>query len=118
MKKIDEQLQDLLSTRDDVEVPVIEPNFYAEVWGSLRGENGLFFLFTWAGILLAAGGLIFCIVQMLRSTSLEQTLVFAAFAIMLNSAQIALKLWFNMRLNRLAVLKEIRQLRLQLALNE
>ncbi|MEL7312587.1 MAG: DUF6768 family protein [Pseudomonadota bacterium] len=117
MNPIDQQLQELLSTRDDVDVPVVEPNFYAEVWSSLRGENGAFFLFTWAGILLAGGGLIYCVIQMLRSTALEQTLVFAAFAIMLNSAQIALKLWFNMRLNRLAVLKEIRQLRLQLALN-
>lgn len=113
MSHLDQQLQDLLSTRDD-DVALPEPNFYKEVWASFSGENSAFMIWTWVGILLFGGGLIYCVVQIFRVESVRDLVFWMGFAIMLNSAQIALKLWYNMRLNRTAILKEIRRLRIEM----
>jgi hypothetical protein len=118
MNSIDEQLRELLSTRDDTDVPLNEGNYYREVWDSFKGESSAFFIFTWIGIIVFGGGLIYCIVLMFQAEDQRGLILAATLAIMLNSAQIALKLWYNMRLNRIAVLREIRRLRLEMAVDK
>ncbi|MEN7341977.1 MAG: DUF6768 family protein [Pseudomonadota bacterium] len=114
MSDIDSQLKALLDPKDGAPETLSEPNFYREVWESRHGEMGGMVLMTWAGIIAFGSGLIYCVYRMVKATDVESLVLFAAFAIMLNSAQIALKLWYNMRLNRTAILRELRRLRLDL----
>ena len=50
--------------------------------------------------------------MMFTAETTREQIIYAALAVMLNSAQIALKLWFNMQLNRVALSKKIRRLQL------
>ena len=92
---------------------VAEESYYREVIVSFRGDDSELHVLTWVCILIFSAGLIYCVIKLLLATIVEEQIVFGVFAIMLNSAQIALKLWFNMRLNRRAVISEIRNLQLQ-----
>jgi len=85
MSDFDKTLKELLSAEDEAYLAenLREKDFYSEVWGSLKGPGKGLYIMTWAGIM-----------------------------IMLNSAQIALKLWFNMRLNRQAIVTDIKRLQL------
>ncbi|MEL7298245.1 MAG: DUF6768 family protein [Pseudomonadota bacterium] len=112
MSDFDARLKSVLDADEDAPTVVREPNFYREVWESQHGDMRGMVLMTWAGILMFGSGLIYCVYRMFQETDLQTLVMFAAFAIMLNSAQIALKLWYNMRLNRTAILKELRRLRL------
>ncbi|MGB5346354.1 MAG: DUF6768 family protein [Woeseia sp.] len=116
MSNFDHKLRELLSDNESVSAfPAAEENYYREVMASFRGEGSELGVLTWVGILIFSAGLIYCVIRMLLATSVEEQVLFGVFAVMLNSAQIALKLWFNMRLNRRAIIREIRNLQLQLA---
>lgn len=116
MSNFDEKLKDLLSERDMSDAfPDAEEGYYREVLGSFRGEGSELRVWTWVGIIGFGAALIYCVVRFLQAATVEEQVLFGVFAVMLNSAQIALKLWFNMRLNRRAVIREIRQLQLQFA---
>ena len=116
MSNFDHKLRELLSDDELVSAfPVAEENYYREVMASFRGDGSELRVLTWVGILIFATGLIYCVINMFLATSVEEQLLFGVFAVMLNSAQIGLKLWFNMRLNRRAVIREIRNLQLQFA---
>lgn len=116
MNNLDSRLEQLLSEHETtLEAPQAEENYYKEVFASFRGDGSGMRLLTWAGILVFGGLLIYCVVQLLGAQTTREQILYGSFAIMLNSAQIALKLWFNMRLDRRAVVAEIRKLRLDLA---
>ncbi|MEO0574620.1 MAG: DUF6768 family protein [Pseudomonadota bacterium] len=115
MTNFDRKLHDLLAEHDEaLGMPEAEEGYYREVLSSFKGEGSELRVATWIGILFFGGWLIWCVIQFLRAESLQDQITYGVFAIMLNSAQIALKLWFNMRLNRRAVIREIRGVRLQL----
>lgn len=116
MSDLDSRLEQLLREHDStLEAPQAEENFYKEVLGSFRGEGSGMRIMTWVGILIFGGLLIYCVVQLVLAETTRDQILFGSFAVMLNSAQIALKLWFNMRLNRRAIVAEVRKLRLDLA---
>ena len=117
MSDFDERLRTALSAEDEkyLEDHLQEENYYLEVFSSLRGAGATMNILAWIGTLLAAGLLIFFLIQAFQAETTREQILFAALAVMLNSAQIALKLWTNMRLNRRALLLEIRKLRLELA---
>lgn len=114
MSDFDKTLKELLSAEDEAYLAenLREKDFYSEVWGSLKGPGKGLYIMTWAGIMVFAGGLIFCVWKMFQVQTTHELIFFSAFAIMLNSAQIALKLWFNMRLNRQAIVTDIKRLQL------
>lgn len=113
----DRKLAGLLSEDDSafIDAALKEPGYYTEAFDSLKGPGRGLFILTWAGIILAGVMLIYCIWQMFGADNLRSQILFATFAVMLNSAQIALKLWFNMRLNRQAMMREIKRLQLAIA---
>ena len=117
MSKFDTALKDLLSAEDEafIEDHIEETGFYAEVLGSLKGKGSAMHIFTWAGIMVFGAGLIFCFWKFFQVDTTRDQIMFAMLAVLLNSAQIALKLWFNMRLNRRAILREISRLHLAVA---
>ncbi len=116
MSDLDSRLEQLLSEHEStLEAPQAEENYYKEVLGSFHGDGSGMRLLTWAGIFVFGGLMIYCIVQLFGAETTRDQILFGVFAVMLNSAQIALKLWFNMRLNRRAVVAEVRKLRLDLA---
>ncbi len=116
MNEFDDQLRSAL--RDDdaalVPAPNKESGYYREVFSSLKGPDAAMNRLTWVGIFVASGLLIFFLISAFQAENVREQVLYAALAVMLNSAQIALKLWFNMRLNRRVVLHEIKQLRLQI----
>jgi len=117
MSDFDKTLKELLSAEDEAYLAenLKEKDFYSEVWGSLRGPGKGLYIMTWMGIFIFGFALIFCVWKMFQVQTTRELIFFSAFAIMLNSAQIALKLWFNMRINRHAIVTDIK--RLQLALS-
>lgn len=117
MSEFDKKLERLLSEEDEayIDEALHEPGFYGEVFGSLKGKGSGIYIMSWGGIFLFSAGLIYCIWKMFQATEIREVILFAAFAIMLNSAQIALKLWFNMRLNRQAMMRELKRLQLAMA---
>jgi hypothetical protein len=117
MSDFDKRLKQLLSEDDErfIANSLEETGFYSEVYGSLKGPGSAMHILTWAGIGVACMLLFYCIWQFFQAETVRDQILFAAGAIMLNTGQIALKLWFNMRLNRRAVLREIKRLHLAIA---
>ena len=114
MSDFDKTLNELLSAEDEAFLAenLKEKDFYGEVWGSLRGPGKGMYILTWIGIIAFGIGLIFCIWKLFQVQTTREMILFGTFAIMLNSAQIALKLWFNMRINRQAIVTDIKRLQL------
>lgn len=118
MPTVDKHIADLVNEDYNGDVPVTESSFYTEVFNSLRSPQSAMLKLSWVGILVFGGLLIFCIIQFFGAETTRDQILYASGAILLNSAQIALKIWFNMRLNRLAIMREIKALRLALAERE
>lgn len=114
MSDFDKALKELLSAEDEAFLAenLKEEDFYSEVWGSLKGPGKGLYILTWIGILAFSTGLIFCVWKLFQVQTTREMILFGSFAIMLNSAQIALKLWFNMRINRQAIVTDIKRLQL------
>lgn len=91
--------------------------YYNEAFESLSGPGKWLYRMTWAGIIIFGVGLIVCVWKMFGADNLRAQIIFASFAVMFNSAQIALKMWYNMRLNRQAIMREIKRLHLAVARN-
>lgn len=114
MSDFDRTLKDLLSAEDETFLAenLKEKEFYSEVWGSLKGPGKGMYIMTWMGIIAFGLGLLFCLWKLFHVQTTRELILFGVFAILLNSAQIALKLWFNMRINRQAIVTDIKRLQL------
>lgn len=114
---IHKNLKPLLSAEDEAFITqhLGEEHFYSEVLGTLKGPGRGIYIMTWMGILVFGVALIFCIWKLFQVQTTRELILFGTFAILLNSAQIALKLWFNMRINRRAIITEMKRLQLAIA---
>lgn len=114
MSDFDKTLKELLSVEDEAYLAdnLEEENFYSEAWGSLKGPGKAMYIMTWIGICIFGVGLIFCVWKLFQVQTTREMILFGTFAVLLNSAQIALKLWFNMRINRQAIVTDIKRLQL------
>ncbi len=117
MTDFDDRLRTALSAEDEKYVAdhLSEKGYYAEVLSSLKGPGSGMNILAWVGILVISAILIYCLVMAFQAETVRETILYATIAIMANSGQIAMKLWANMRLNRRAVMVELRKLRLELA---
>lgn len=117
MTNFDTELKALLSEEDEAFIgdAVDETGYYKYAWGSFRGQGAGMRIMAWAGILLWGGLTIWCLYMMFTADTLRAQINYGVLAVMLNSAQIALKLWFNMQLNRIALSRELRRLQLVVA---
>ena len=117
MTDFDTRLQTALSAEDEqyVDNHLNEKGYYAEVFSSLKGPGSGMVIMAWVGILVISAILIYCLVSAFQAETVRETILYAMIAIMANSGQIALKLWFNMRMNRRALMVELRKLRLEVA---
>jgi len=111
MSKFDEDLKALLSKEDDAFMADImdETGYYKTVFNSFKGQGSRLRIWAWVGIFVFASCLIFCVWKFIQAETVKEQIHFATFAILLNSAQIALKLWFNMQLNRRTISREIQR---------
>jgi hypothetical protein len=117
MSDFDTEMRTILSEADasfDGDT-IDETGYYKAALGSLRGQGSGMRVMAWGGILIFGTILIVSIWQMLVADTLRVQIIWGVFAILTNSAQIALKLWFNMQLNRRAISQEIRRLQLVVA---
>ena len=117
MSDFDERLRDLLRESDDAEIDksLGEANVVREVLGSLKGPESGVNIITWIGVAVFCGLLFFCIYKFFQAETVKMQIFYASGVILANAAQIALKLWFHMRLNRRELLREIRRLQLAIA---
>jgi hypothetical protein len=117
MSNFDTDLKSLLSEEDEAFIgdAVDETGYYQFAWSSFRGQGAGMRIMAWAGILLWCGLTIWCVYQMFTADTLRSQINYGVMAVMLNSAQIALKLWFNMQINRIALSRELRRLQLVVA---
>lgn len=117
MTDFDDRLSQLLSEEDAAFIgdTIDETGYYQYAWNSFRGPGSGMRVLAWAAILLFGGLTIFFVWQMFVAETTRLLIIYAALAIMCNSAQIAMKLWFNMQLNRGALSRELRRLQLLLA---
>jgi len=114
MSDFDKRLMELLSEEDEAYIAdaVDEQGYYTSVFKSLKGQGSGMRILSWVGIFIFSGLLLLAIWQFFQAVSVREQILFASLAVMLNSAQIALKLWFNMQLNRRAITQELRRLQL------
>lgn len=117
MTEFDDKMKDLLSEADAEFIgdTIDETGFYKSVLGSFRGQGSGMSIMAWSGIIVFGVVLLVSLWQMFVADSLRMQIIWGVFAILTNSAQIALKLWFNMQLNRRALSHEIRRLQLVVA---
>jgi len=114
MSNFDKRLMELLNEEDEAYIAdaVDEQGYYTSVFKSLKGQGSGMRILSWVGIFIFSGLLLLAIWQFFQAVSVREQILFASLAVMLNSAQIALKLWFNMQLNRRAITQELRRLQL------
>ena len=114
MSNFDKRLMELLNEEDEAYIAdaVDEQGYYTSVFKSLKGQGSGMRILSWIGIFIFSGLLLLAIWQFFQAVSVRDQILFASLAVMLNSAQIALKLWFNMQLNRRAITQELRRLQL------
>lgn len=117
MTDFDNRLTQLLSEEDEAFIgdTIDEAGYYQYAWNSFRGPGSGMRKLAWGAIMLFGGLTIFFVWQMLTEDTTRLLIIYAALAIMCNSAQIAMKLWFNMQLNRGALSRELRRLQLVVA---
>lgn len=114
MSDFDERLRALLSEGDDaaIEQSLGEKNVLVETLGALKGPESGWNIMIWITVMIFCGLLFFCIYKFFHVETVKMQIFYAAGAVLCNSAQIAFKLWFHMRLNRHKLLREIRRLQL------
>jgi len=117
MSDFDEKLKGLLSAEDEALLSdeLEQPGYHAEMLASFKGPGSALRIGVWVGVAVACAILFFSIWQFFHVDTTRDQIMYASLAIMTNSAQIAFKNWFNQRLNRRAVLMEIRRLRVDIA---
>ena len=120
MSDFDERLKVLLSEGDDaaIEQSLDEKNVFAETLGSLKGPESAINKMTWIGIMVFCILLFTCLYKFFQAETVKAQIFYASGVILTNSAQIALKLWFHMRMNRRELLREIKRLQLAIAHND
>lgn len=114
MTDFDTEMKNLLSEADHdfIGDTIDETGFYKSAWGSLSGKGSGMRVLAWGAIMIFSTLTIVSIWQMFVAETLRVQILWATFAVLGNSAQIAMKLWFNMQLNRRALSHEIRRLQL------
>jgi len=108
------EMERLLSSSDAgfIGDTIDETGFYKASWESLSGTGSGMRKLAWGAIMVFSAITIISIWQMFVADNLRAQLLWMTFAILGNSAQIAMKMWFNMQLNRRALSHEIRRLQL------
>jgi len=115
MSNFDDQLRQTLSGDDESFIKdSFDEGFYASVFDSLKSKSSIY-RWTWVGIFIFSGILMFSIWKFFQAETVKDQIMWAALAIMGNSAQIALKIWFNMRLSRRDIMRELKKTQLALA---
>ncbi len=117
MSEFDERLKGLLSEEDEafINESLDETGYYKEALASLKGPGAGMNILVWIGVFVFAGVMLFAIYAFFQAETVKDQIMWAALAIMGNSAQIAMKLWFYNHLNRFALMKEIKRLQLEVA---
>ncbi len=117
MSDFDQKLKQLLSEDDEAFITdaIDENGYYKTVLGSLKGQGSTIRIATWISIFVICGLLFFCVWKFFHVETTRDQILYASLVILLNSAQIALKMWFNMQLNRRIITHEIKLLQLALA---
>lgn len=117
MSEFDKKLQNLLSEEDEAFIAdeIEGAGYHQEMFASFRGKGSGLRIGVWVAITIACVLIFYSIWQFFQADTVRDQIMYASLAVMANSAQIAFKHWFNQRLNRKAIMMEIRRLRVELA---
>jgi hypothetical protein len=117
MTTFDDALKKLLSEEDEAFIAdtIDETGYYKTAFQSLKGQGSGLRIGAWIAVAICCSLMFFCIWKFFQVETTQEHIFFASAAVLLNSGQIAFKLWFNMQLNRRAITQEIRRLELVIA---
>jgi len=117
MDEFDQKLKNLLSEEDEnfITDAIDETGYYRSVLQSFKGQGSGMNILAWIGVAVTCALLFFCIWNFFHAETTRDQILFATLALSMNSAQIALKLWYNMQLNRRTITREIKRLQLTVA---
>ena len=117
MTDFDKEMKALLSEQDTdyIADAIDETGYYKTMFGSLRGKGSGLRVASWGAVMVMVTILFVSLWLMFTAETLRVQIIWATFAVLANSGQIAFKLWFNMQLNRRAISHEIRRLQLIVA---
>ncbi|MFC7291482.1 DUF6768 family protein [Hirschia litorea] len=117
MSGFDDRLKGLLSAEDEafIDESLNEDSYYKEAFASLSGPGRGMNIMAWIGVFIFSGVILYSIFAFFQADTVKDQIMWAALAIMGNTAQIAMKLWFHNRLNRFAIVREIKRLQLEIA---
>ncbi len=90
--------------------PIDQTGYYKEAFESFKGPGSVLRIGAIIGAIFFSAGLIICLFKMFGTNDLAELIRLGVFALLFGQAQIALKLWFNMQLNRRAITSEVRRL--------
>lgn len=90
--------------------PIDERGYYREAFASLKGEGSALRIAAWIGTIAFSGATIYCFYKMLTVEPLDHIIKYGVGALAFSQGQIALKIWFNMQLNRRAITREIHRI--------
>jgi len=85
------------------------------MFDSFKGKGRWLYMMTWVGIFIFCGILFYAMWKFFQAETVRDQIMYATLTMLANMAQIALKLWYNMRLNRRDILRELRKTRLAIA---
>ena len=117
MSDFDDKMHRLLSEDDKAFISdhFTETGYYKEVLESFRGAGGGLHIAVWGAVLVTSALLLYSVWQFFHVETVRDQIMFAALAVMSNTAQIAFKNWANQRINRRAIMIEIQRLRMDIA---
>lgn len=90
--------------------PIDERGYYREAFASLKGEGSGLRIVAWIAVFIFSAVTLYCFYKMLTEEPLDYVVKYGVGAVIFSQAQIAMKLWFNMQLNRRAITGEIHRL--------
>ena len=94
MRNFNEKLKLSAKDEDLITQSLGETGYISEVIQSLKGVGSGIRIMTWIGVFVFSAVLFFSIWKFFHAETVREQILFATLAIMANSAQIALKLWF------------------------
>lgn len=109
MDDFDNQLKHALAAD-----PIDERGYYRDALASFRGPGSGLRRLALVGTLVFSALLLLFLFKMMTAPSVDQMVVFGVWTVLCSQAQIALKLWFNMQLNRRALSRALADIRARL----
>ncbi len=95
-----------------------EQNIIEMTLGVFKGKNSKIYLLTFFASFLLFGAFIYCAIQFYQATAIKEMMLYGAVGFWCMIGVTSIKLWHWMQMNTNTLLREIKRLEIQVALNK